>query len=397
LEFGGGNVLSVKGTPGTVHTTLKDFGQRRLDMLRDKSAGFFVKEPLQRQYFFMPQTIQQSWGPEFLKQLRRTVDALYPQDEPYEPEIIPYDDRKGTTFVDQGLSIKGAALEQGARAGYAVVMIHDPSDRKRRQQDQLAAYLMRTFYEGFDIRVAVIHTEVGSECYQLRTSTIGQLAYAPIPGKSGKLNGYLRIVALTKVLLNNEKWPFVLADRPHADLMIVVDVKAHHVGFTVIGQGGQYVDFHNGKCRFAEQIQTDEFRNLMIEVVRKYCNRTGELVRTILLVRDGQMYHPELMGTDSAAKFLLNNSVVAQDASVTCIEIPKQSLTPFRLFNVRFDKASHEELARNPVVGDFYIPNAREGYVCATGIPFYRAGSVNPLHVKKLVGPLPIEHCLEDV
>ncbi len=397
LEFGGGNVLSVKGTPGTVHTSLKELGQRRLDLLRDKSAGFFVNEPLQRQYFFMPQTIHQSWGPEFLKQLRRTVDALYPQDEPCDPELIPYDDRKGTTFADQGLAIKAAASDHGAREGYAVVMIHDPSDRKRRQQDQLAAYVMRTFYETFDIRVAVMHTDVGSECYQLRTSASGQMAYAPIPAKSGKLNGYLRNVALNKVLLNNEKWPFVLADRPHADLMIHVDVKAHRVGFTVIGQGGQYVDYYRGKCRFAEQIQTDEFRNLMIEVVRKYCNRTGQLARTILVVRDGRLYQPELIGVDGATKFLLKSSFIARDASVTCLEIPKRSLTPFRLFNVRFDKTSRQELTRNPAVGDYYIPNAREGYVCATGYPFYRDGSVNPLHVKKIDGPLPIEHCLEDV
>jgi hypothetical protein len=396
-EFGGGKILSVKGAPGAIHTTLNALGQHRLNLLRDKSAGFFVKEPLQRQFFFMPQTIQQSWGPEFLRQLQRAVDTLYPQDDAYEPELITYDDRKGTTFVDQGLAIKAAAAEDGAKEGYAVVMIHDPSDRKRRQQDQLAAYVMQTLFEGFDIRVAVMHTEVGSECYRLRSNAHGQLIYAPVMGKSGKLNGYLRNVALSKVLLNNEKWPFVLAEQPHAELMVVVDVKAHHVGLTVIGQGARYICTHIGKCRFAERIETDEFRNLVVDAVCKYCSTTGLPPRTILLVRDGRMYQPELMGMHRGLKFLQVNGYARQDTAVTCVELPKRSLTPFRLFDVRFDKRCQGGVTHNPTVGQYYTPNRHEGYVCATGVPFYRPGSVNPLHVKKIDGTLSIEHCLEDV
>src|SRR5438876_4819450 len=111
-------------------------------------------------------------------------------------------------------------------------MLHEPEQRRPRKEDELAAFVLRNFYDDFDIRAAVIHTDTGTEAYQLMRQPDGSSAYQARPDTRGKLDGYLRNVALNKVLLTNEKWPFVLAEPLHADLIIGVDLKARHVGFT---------------------------------------------------------------------------------------------------------------------------------------------------------------------
>src|SRR5207247_653473 len=65
LEFGRGRKLSVRGTPGAAAASLDDLGRRRIGLLRDSSAGFFVKEAFRRQYLILPQSIAESWGGQF--------------------------------------------------------------------------------------------------------------------------------------------------------------------------------------------------------------------------------------------------------------------------------------------------------------------------------------------
>src|ERR1043166_4448109 len=329
LRFGNGKVLSVKGTSGAIHTTVEKWGQKRMDLLLDKSVGFYVNDPFQKQFFFMPETIHQSWGPQFMKDLCNSVYEFYPQDPAYDPELVPYDDRQGGGWVAQGLAIKAAAAERGVRTGFGVVMIHEPTDRKPRKEDPLAAYALQMLFDEFDIRAAVMHTEVGTECYRIQTAN-GEMAYAAAPAMRGKLSGYVRAVALNKVLLTNEKWPFVLAEPTYADLVIGVDVKRHHVGLTVVGLGGEYIRTYPGKCRFAEQIQADEFERLFIHSVRRYCEETGQLAKTICGHRDGRMDEPEQQGGNSGMEYLLGEGFVAPGASLTFVVIPKRKRSPLR-------------------------------------------------------------------
>jgi len=397
LRFGGNAILSLRGTPGAKSTTLANLGRDRLNLLRDKSVGFFIQSPLQQQFFFMPETIRQSWGPEFLRQLCQMVDSLYPQELGYNPKLVPYDDRTGSAFFHQVQAIKAAAELHQVSSGFAVVMVHDPSPKRTRQHDELAACAIQTLYKDFDVRSGVIHTEVGSECYCLRSSGSGAPEYSLSQGKRGKFDGYLRGAAINKVLLTNEKWPFVIADAMHADLTIGVDVKSNYVGFTTIAKGGEYIDSRFASCRFAEQILADEFRKLLIEAVEVYSKKSGEFARSIAVYRDGRMFEQEQLGAHKALEFLINEGYVAPAATLTCLEIPKRSFTPLRLFEVGFDRANGRPHSSNPPVGRYYIANDSEGYVCSTGSPFDRQGTVNPLHVRKVFGPLSIDVCLEDI
>jgi hypothetical protein len=55
-------VLSVCGTPGARQIHLPELGEARLATLRDKSAGFYVNTPLDRQYFILARSICDSMG-----------------------------------------------------------------------------------------------------------------------------------------------------------------------------------------------------------------------------------------------------------------------------------------------------------------------------------------------
>lgn len=394
-RYGNGKVLSLRGGPDKITVSLAELGTKRLALLRDKNAGFFSTDPLQRQFFFIPQSIHRSWGPRFLADLRRSVDEFYPQQDGYSPELIIYNDSTGPTWVDQGTAVLAAAKEQAAQRGFAVVMLHEPGQRRTRKEDELAAFVLRNLYDDFDIRAAVMHTNTGTEAYQLLTQRDGS-AYQARPDKRGKLEGYLRNVALNKVLLTNEKWPFVLADPLRADLTIGVDLKAHHVGFTLIGKGGAHIDTRVHKTRFPEQLRADEFEKHLVEIVRRYHETTGEYAVQIVIHRDGRMFESELKGAKRGLQRLKDDGFIAPHASLTAAEIGKHSAVSVRLFALHRRTATDIQ-AQNPTIGEYFIPNDTEGYLVSTGYPFAREGTVLPLHVRKVEGALSIEHLLEDL
>jgi len=395
LLFQNNVVLSVNGTEGAVTTTLEWYGRKRLELLKDKSAGFFTESSFQKQFFFIPESIWQSWGPKFFQDLVGEVNSLYPQEHGYEPQVIRYNDSRGPTWVDQGLAIASAARERNCRGGFAVVMLHDTRPQYERKEEELAAFVLRKLWADFDIRAAVMHTHTGSRAYQLTRDARGERVYGVAREMRGRLDGYLRNVALNKVLLTNEKWPFVLANRTHADITIGVDLKSQHVGFTLIGQGGRHIDTRIRETRFHELLRAEEFQKHLYEIVRQYNEATGEFASTIVVHRDGRMFELEIVGAHRGLEQLRDDGFVAPNATLTCIEIAKHSFTSLRLFAL--SPAGACEVISNPTIGQYFTPTPNDGYLVATGKPFARQGTVLPLHIHKLEGPVPIDEILEDV
>jgi hypothetical protein len=77
------------------------------------------------------------------------------------------------------------------------------------------------------------------------------------------------------------------------------------------------------------------------------------------------------------------------------LEVSKSSPAPLRLFDVT-GAGDRRDRVQNPQVGVHHL-QGRDGYLCATGRAFPRAGTVKPLHVRLVEGPLPLEKCLEDL
>jgi argonaute-like protein implicated in RNA metabolism and viral defense len=364
--------------------------------LRDSDAGFFVRDPLQRQYLILPQSVQDSFGPRFLADLKGAVNELFPQEHAYDPIVATYNDRVQRTFVEQGNAILQAAAQQCTKAGFAVVMIHETEDRKVRQHDQLAAMVIRKLRD-LDICAAVIHSTTGRECYQLITNRDDVRRYVCRDDRRGKLSGYIRNVALNKVLLTNERWPFVLATPLSADLTVGIDVKLHTAGFTVVNRNGNYIRTIVRDSNQKEQLLTQQVRKLLTEVVTKEARTNAYQLplSSLVIHRDGILWPTEKAGILKAIEDLQHEGIVATHAKYAMLEIPKNSAANLRMYEVENDGTRN--WVQNPQIGTYLILDAGNAYLCATGRAFPRHGTVQPVHVKHVGGTLPIEASLQDL
>ncbi len=395
-EFGKGRRLSVRGTPGAEQVSLDTIGKTRMALLRDPEAGFYVRDPLQRQYLILPQSVQDSFGSAFVKDLKAHVHELYPQEQPYDPIVVSYNDRVQRTFVEQGNAILEAVRRHCNRQGFAVVMIHDTYDRRVRQHDQLAAMVVRKMRE-LDIPTAVIHAVTGQSCYEL-TTVGGIREYVCRNEKRAKLQGYLRNVSLNKVLLTNERWPFVLATPLSAELTIGIDVKYNTAGFTIVNGRGNYIRTIVRSSNQKERLLAEQVRKLIVEVVAKEVESKVHTlpIRSLVIHRDGILWPSERAGVRKAIEDLKAAGILSADAQYAMLEIPKSAPAPVRLYEV-LRLTEHQPVVNNPQVGTYYLLDQSNAYLCATGRAFWRPGTVKPVHVKYVEGTLPFEKSLEDI
>lgn len=395
-EFGNSHVLSVRGTSGAQHVSLDNLGETRLALLKRRGPGFYKNDPLDRQYLFLPRSVCYTYGDGLVDFLKEVVDDLFPQEEGYSPKIVPYDDTVAKIWPAQAAAIKKAAEKHCDEPGYAVVMVHRVDGGGPGQEDTLGATVMRELHK-LHVYSTIIHTSFSENCYTGVRGADGKLTYKIRGGERGRLMGYLRGVALNKILLNNQRWPFVLSTKLHADLIVGIDVKNHTAGFVIVGKNGIHIrpDFDTS-LKEQEKLSTKRMKRCLIRILGKESEFSDDLVRTIVLHRDGRFFESELLGAKEALEHLKSIGVVHQDASITFVEIAKTAPVPFRLFDV-IEQDEGKARVWNPEVGYYYIAGEVDGYLCATGRAFRRRSTINPLHVKRLEGTLSLEKCLEDI
>jgi hypothetical protein len=392
MKFGNGRVLSVRGTTSAIQTSLGDLGKTRASLLRDRRAGFYDTDPLDRQYFILPQSVVDSYGERFLKDIDASVDSLFPQEYGYTPVVVPYNDRVKRTVAYQAHAILEAVRAKCRLPGYAVVMIHDTSRRQRRKEDELAAMVVRELRK-LEIRSAIIHTTVSQQGYRMVNGKNGNREYIPCDGKPGSiLRGYLQNVVLNKVLLNNERWPFVLATPLHANIVIGIDVKNNTAGLVVVGNNGQRLRSFTRTSRQKEQLTSEQLEKWLKEIINDEARTRVTPIRVIVIHRDGRIWPSEIKGAQSAVDHLKRMGYIDADASLTIVEIAKNPHSPLRLFEI-----GQYNQVENPQIGRYRIVSPTDGYVCTTGRAFPRQGTVQPLCVRRVIGDLEIEKCLEDV
>lgn len=395
LEFGRGRKLSVRGTPGASQVSLDALGRKRIDLLRDPSAGFYVKERFRPQYFIAPQSIAESWGEQLLADLTREVDKFYPEGGGYKPVVITYRDRGPKTYREQGKAILEAIGGRVLESAYAVVMLHNTSDRKVREHDALAAMVVRELRPR-DIWAAVIHSEVGERSYARITDADGKSRYQMKSDQKSRLSGYLRNVTLNKVLLTNSFWPFVLSTPLHADVTLGIDVKNQTAAFSVIGNRGMSVRALFEVSRQKEKLLKDQVLTYLARILRDEQTKMGRPIDSVVLHRDGRCYQSEIDGAVAAMEKLKSEGVVAQAGTLTILEISKTAPVHLRMFEVQRTHGSRPNV-ENPQVGTYTIINRKEGFVCSTGRAFAHKGTVQPLHVRCVLEGIPFVDALEDV
>ena len=170
LRFGNDKTLSFDRSEPNADTALKNYGRSRLMLLKNKDVGFFNQSLLDRQYFVLPKSVEDSYGSQFIKDLKEQVDDLYPNVGGYNPEVIVYDDLNiRRDFVGQSRAIRKAVETINVRPGYALVMVHRYG-RRPRSADQLAAWTVKEFPDLFGLNAAVIHTDMAKNAYGSMTS-----------------------------------------------------------------------------------------------------------------------------------------------------------------------------------------------------------------------------------
>lgn len=391
-RFGNGHRLSVRRTAEAEQVTLDKVGQKRAELLSNPKVGMYVQERFDRQYLLLPQTVGDSFGSVFVEDLQKAVDRLYPAGDGYRPEVIYYPDRGFRTYIEQGKAILKTVEENGVQSGYAVVMLN-PTSTLPRQHDPLAALVIRRLKD-FDLFAATIHSAMGKDCYEQRYDANGQPFYAARAYKNGKLHGYLRNVALNKVLLTNEKWPFVLDTPLHADVIIGIDVKRNTAGYIVVNKKGDRIwSLPPVQSTQKEQLSSEQIRACLVEVLSKEAERAPYPLVRIVIHRDGRMYECEIEGAKQAVDLLKTKGILPENATLTILEISKSAPVSLRLFGI---VGGSGQIVNNPQIASYRIVG-NDGYLCATGRPFLRNGTVNPLHVRYVEGELAFESCLEDI
>ena len=403
LTYGNSQTLSLRGTSGAIKTTLENYGKMRLQLLSDRRAGFFETDPLGKQYLMrgLPQSVIDSYGEKFQSDLNSMMETFFPQESSFEPEIIAYNDRVKMTFAHQGNAIREAIENHKPLPGHAVIMIHPVVKRDLRDEDQLASVAIRKLAE-FDVRGAVIHSTTTARSYVMIRDKKGIPCYVERGDRRqrGILKGYLQNVVLNKILLNNERWAFVLGTRLHADLVIGIDVKDNTAGITVIGSNGEKIKSFCRKSSQKEQLTDAQIEKWLTKIIEDEVSvrlkKGSKALRHIVIHRDGQIWKCEIKGAEKAIKNLKKLGTLTSEVCLTIVEIPKNLQTPMRFFDTEAGGNGYTSI-ENPEIGLYEILDDTEGFVCTTGRTFPRKGTVEPLCVKRVSGDLSIEQCMEDI
>ena len=396
LRFGDNVVLSLGNGNHDRLAAISAYGRNRLTLLKNGKGGFFENSPLDRQYLVLPKSVEKTYGSQFLKNLKTQVDNFYPKGGGYNPEIIVYDDLKGPrNFAGQSRAIKEAVEGANVSPGYALVMVHRYG-RQPRSADQLAAWTVKEFRRLFDLNAAVIHTEVSAKVYTNATRD-GKKCYVAKSEERSRLSGYLRNVALNKVLLTNGKWPFILDTPLYADVVIGIDVKNNTAAFTLIADGGKIIRFSMSPSQQKEQLLKAQVEKFVFDLVRQEEHYFKQPPKQIVIHRDGRAWPTEIKGLKQACEQLAKGGHLDQNWQLTVVEISRSAPAPLRLFDVKASANLQESSVKNPIVGNWLAQTPDEGYVCTTGRPFRIPGTCKPLHIRRAAGDMPIEHCLSDV
>jgi hypothetical protein len=391
LKFGSNVVLSVQHTPGAKHCDLSEYARTRATLLMSSQAGFFTNGSLSQQFLLLPKTIEKTWGPLFAQEFERVTNELWANSEAYAPTVAYYDNFGTHNYADEADAIAAKAAEYG-RSGYAVVMLADRKVKSDRREDELAGC---TGDRLRDVHVLPAFMHVGSAEAFYYYDEQGRRWAAGVDPR-GLRRSYLRLSALNKMMLTARKWPFVLGSSLHAGVTIGIDVRGTTAGFTGVCQYSQKVWTQTTPTKRKERLSYSKCKEMLLLGITKVAKSAGTLPEQIVVQRDGRMFEMELQAARDALEELKQAGIIAPDAKLTCVEIPKSGAAAFRFFDEYFG-ATGARGYRNPEYGTYTVLGPNEGYVCNTGASFRVPGTVRPLHVKRVSGDMPIEDCLRDI
>lgn len=398
---------STQATTANVTVQLNKLGKERIDLLLNSKVGFYTRSPYDRQYVVIPETLFNTYGGKqyFLKDLTACVDQMHPTERGWKPTIIPYDDRNNRRSVEISLEILDKLKQHISTPSkaYAVVILPSRLQRNKREHDEAAAAVVSECLKQFRINASIMHTEILDRSFRhIRDNGHGHYVLKSDKRTKGRYKGYIRGVAINQVLLNNERWPFILSSPLKADLLIGIDVKQHVAGFTFIDKQSKYIFPVADSSSDKEKLSAEQVGRVIAKGIKQMSAITNHVIKDIVIHRDGRIFKSEINGINEAISHLRSEEIIDEQAEIHFVEIPKKSKIPFRIFDVkdRYDVLKVKKdngSALNPRMGTYTILNEKEGYVCTTGREFPKGGTVNPLYVRYHHGSMPFKDILNDI
>lgn len=401
LQFGRGRVLTTDQSSGSKSVSLSMFPSKKKEFLYSDEAGIYVSKPLDRQYFILPKSVHETYGPEFISDLAGEVNTLLTNSgmtTKYDPIIIPYNDSVKRNVYNMARSILEAVDNHNPKQGFGILMIPKIPSR-RMKEDELGNLLMRKMRDR-DVHVSIIHTTMPSQGYELDGHEAGNSSWrlAQDRDRRGAIIGYIRGVAINKVLLLNSYWPFILKSELNTDLTVGVDVKNNVAGFTFIYKTGADLRFLSSESTEKEQLSQAHLKSKMSEFLNSEKSTLSKnKVKTIVIHRQGRFFPPEIKGIKEALEIAARNGLIPKDYACTFVEVQKTSMVPFRFFSIKNFPNSQVEKVMNPVIGTYYRLRPDEAFLCNTGFPYNHPGTTKPIRVAKIEGPMPLKAIVHDV
>lgn len=396
-QFGNNTIISVKKTKGAIPIDMDSLGFRRQDLLGRKEVGFYDNRPFEAQYFLIPETISNSFGHTFLSDLKRAVERMHPTTKGWTPKLIPYDDRNYKNSVDLAIEIM-SKIGTISERGHAIIMIPTRKNNKRQHDDLASICISQCAERSIKITASIMHTETLNKCFQYSEND----GYSIINDKKGLYTGYVRGTALNKVLLNNDRKPFILAEPLNADLTIGIDVKKSVAGYIFVDKTTANIRKHRERSQSnsKERLSAKQVCKVFIDNIKELAKYSN--IENIVVHRDGRIFRVELDGMQKALKTLKDAKILPMNASLTVVEIPKNSVASLRLYEITseyniFETKNDNNAVKNPKIGSWFTVNQNEGFVATTGREFKHRGSSKPLYIKRALGEMSIEALLKDV
>lgn len=401
FELGNNNILSSKDFKPNEPNLASKIARARMNRLMNPEIGFYSKSALANQIIVLPRSVNDTKGEVFLKMLKETVNKMYPSDN-YSPDLIVYEDKfkQGTDYLEVGKQIVNAVKNSFSKAApaYGVVMIPRLEKKAKREHDKLGALIIRELKKA-GLNCAVIHDDTIRECFGYKNTADGKTQYFLRYEKQKKFEGYVRGVAINKVLLNNSKWAFVLNEPLNADLTIGIDVKHHTAGFTIVDKYCKNIRTELDETASKEKLTAEQLKSWFYKIVKDEIEIDSKTsIKNIVIHRDGRLFvDTELEGLLKGLKQLKDEMYLSPDAELHVIEIPKSSLYSVRVFGVAWDNERQRSVFENAPNG-FAVYFKDEAFLCSTGKEFAQhSGTSNLLNVKFSYGSMAKKELLSDL
>jgi hypothetical protein len=386
FELGNNHILSPAEFGPNEFNLASKLTKARLHRLLNPEIGFYSKSPLPNQILVLPRSVNDTKGSFFLNMLKDTLNKMYPSDT-YNPDLIVYEDKfkQGTDYLEVGKQIVNAVKSSFSKSlpGYGVVMIPRLERKAKREHDKLGALIIRELKKA-GLNCAIIHDDTIRECFGYKNTAEGKTQYFLKYEKQKKFEGYVRGVAINKVLLNSNKWPFVLNEPLYADLTIGVDVKHNTAGFTIVDKLGKNIRTETDETGNKEKLTADQLKSWLYKIVKDETEiDSSTKIKNIVIHRDGRLFaDTELEGLLTGLQQLKDELYLSSDAELHILEIPKSSFYSVRVFGLKWDNQNKKTIIENPPNGLICYFNG-EAFVCSTGKEFSQhSGTSNLLNVK---------------